>query len=204
MPLKTNSADFGMDYNLSPPFLSGLISSHPTTPNPTTHPPAKLGGGAHQFQDTLVLSWLRTDGSLCLARPPFTLLLSSRAPTLTLLCFLVNIPHSAHLLLSELIPPSLHYAPIVLGTRPYYEAFPHCTIILVDLCGASFKVSSRGTGWYLVRLCVPRKLIPHRDLNACWMNGWTRGQKSLQRMSIIWKFCVMFRKGMEKTWVCGQ
>lgn len=45
MPLKTNSADFGMDYNLSPPFLSGLISSHPTTPNPTTHPPAKLGGG---------------------------------------------------------------------------------------------------------------------------------------------------------------
>lgn len=174
MPLKAKSADFGIDYNLTPP-PSFLASSPPIPPTPI--PPSSQTGGTHQFQDTLVLSWLCTDGSLCLACPPFTRLLSSRVPTLPLLCFLVNSPHSAHLLLSELIPPSVHYAPIVLGTRPSYKAFPHCAIILVDLWGPSFEVRFRGTEWYLIHLCVPSRLMPHRDSCVSCMNGRRRGQK---------------------------
>lgn len=143
-----------MDCNLSPPSLSGLITHHPLTP----HSSYMGCGVTHQIQGMLVLSWLCTDGSLCRGCPPFMPLLSTK-PQYWLLCFLVNNPQPAQLACSELIPPSLYYANIVLGIRPYYQALLHCIVMICgDVCFPSFKVSCRRTGCYLVNIVSPAGL----------------------------------------------
>lgn len=152
-----------MDCNLSPPSLSGLIAHHPLTP----HSSYTGCGVTHQIQGMLMLSWLCTDGSLCRGSRPFTPLLSTK-PQYWLLCFLVNNPHPAHLALSELIPPSLSYAGIVLGIRPYYQALLHGTVMICGCLFPQLQDELQEDAVLSCHHCVPCRLIPYRCLNACW------------------------------------
>lgn len=141
-----------MDYHLSPPPC--LTSTSLLRPSPS---------------HTLATQGRSGEGTLCIARqprtflaaqlPPFAPLLSSPAPTLTLLCVLVHSPHPAHLFSSELTPPSLHCAPIVLRTRLYYEGFS--TLYRDDLLTSvslASKCTPEGQGGILLVSLSPASL----------------------------------------------
>lgn len=152
-----------MDYNLSPPFISGLISPHSPTLHPTLQP---HWGYSPNPRHTCTVLTLHRWGPL-----PSTSSLHASAISPSPNTNPFVLPCLQPLLWPP--PPfsmnssSLHYAPIVLRAWSYYKAFPHCTIILVDHYCPIFKVSSRGTGWCLVHLCVPCSLIPpHGYFNA--------------------------------------
>lgn len=132
----------------------------PPTPIPHSSHTWGCGAGGNLLIPRPACTFLTCTGrSFCWEWPPFTLLLSSLASTLTLLCILVYNPHPTHLALSELTPPSLHYAPIVLEHGSIIRAFHVVSWWFVDVCFPSSDTCSWGTGWYLVHLRVPCPVV---------------------------------------------
>lgn len=151
-----------MGYSLSPPpFLTSSYLLPPPVP-PSSHIELGVGDSAIPGQVCTVLNLHRW---VPLPRcPSFGLLLSSKANT-NAFVYLCQHPHPAHLALSELIPLSLYYAPIVLRTRLHYEGFPttgHDLLMSVSPLGCMHAPE----GW-VVSCWWLRPPTPYRCLSVC-------------------------------------
>lgn len=179
---------FGVNYNRNSPSLPS--PTIPPGPHLTLQPHAGRGAGTHQIWDACTVLTLPRWVPLPRMSSPHS---SAIKPSLNTNPFVLPGLHPPTLPTSpfqnEFLPPFTR-PPLYSEHGPVIRLFHIVSWCFLDACFSSFQGS-----WYLIQLCVPCRLIPWWRLNAFW---WIRGQRHLQRMYVILRFCLVPGKGVGK------